>query len=285
MSERPGNWGRWGADDERGLLNVITPEGVRAATGLVRRGRVYSLAIPLQADAPIWPTRHKNWHTNTYSNPTGPGPGGADDILTMHTHGTTHIDALSHVFYDGQLFNGHSAAQMTREGTAFNAIAQVPGIVTRGVLLDMACHLRVPHLDLGQHIGGADLAACAEAQGVAVRAGDAVLVRTGWLRVWDADPQRFNAGEPGINLDGAAWLAERDVVAIGVDNSGVEVIPTETGELGVHVELIRNHGMYLLELLELDALAADGVHEFLFVAAPLRISRGVGSPLNPLAIA
>ncbi len=285
MTDRPGNWGRWGDADERGLLNLVTPDRTRDAAGLVRRGQVYSLAIPLQADAPIWPTRHKNWHTNTYSNPVGPGRGGADDILTMHTHGTTHIDALSHIFFDGQMFNGHPARQMNRDGTTYNAIAQVPAIVTRGVLLDLARHLGVPHLALGQRIHGADLEACAAAQGVDVRPGDAVLVRTGWLRVWDTDRASFDAGEPGISLDGAAWLAARDVVAVGADNSAVEVIPTETGELDVHVELIRNQGMYLMELLELDALAADEAFEFLFVAAPLRISRGVGSPLNPLAIA
>ena len=285
MTEQPGNWGRWGADDERGLLNMVTPERVRAAAGLVRRGQVYSLAIPLQKDAPIWPTRHKNWHTNTFTNATGPGPGGADDMLHMHTHGTTHIDALSHIFFDGRMFNDHPAAQMTRDGTQHNAITQVPGIVTRGVLLDVARHADVPHLEMGHRIDGAQMEACAAAQGIEVRPGDAVLLRTGWLRVWDTDPAQFDRGEPGVSLDGAAWLAARDVVAIGADNSGVEVIPTETGSLGVHVELIRNQGMYLLELLDLDALAADGVHEFLFVAAPLRITGGVGSPLNPLAIA
>ena len=284
MAEQPGNWGRWGDDDERGALNVVTPELISKAAGLVRHGRVYSLAIPLQANAPIWPTRHKNWHTNTYSNTDGPGMGGADDILTMHTHGTTHMDALSHVYYDGRMYNGYPAARINARGTDRNAITQVPAIVTRGVLLDLARHAGVEHLDSGHAVTGDDLAACAAAQGVTVEAGDAVLLRTGWLRVWDTDPDRFGAGEPGIGLDGAAWLADRDAVAVGADNNAVEVLPSEGEHLNVHIELIRNRGIYLMELLELDALAADRAYEFLFIVAPLRISHGVGSPLNPLAI-
>lgn len=285
MSEGPGNWGRWGAADERGLLNEVTAERIRAAAGLVTRGRVYSLAIPLQAKAPIWPTRHANWHTNTYSNTSGPGMGGADDVLTMHTHGTTHMDALSHIFFDGTMYNGHPAARMDGRGTPHNAISQVSGIATRGVLLDLAAHAGVPHLELGHEIGAGELEACAAAQGVVVGPGDAVLLRTGWLRVWEADPARFNAGEPGIGLEAAEWLTQRDVVAVGADNNAVEVLPSPGEPLAVHVELLRNRGMYLLELLELDELARDRISEFFFVAAPLRITRGVGSPLNPLAIA
>lgn len=284
MSTKPGNWGRWGDDDERGLLNAATPEVIRAAAGLVREGRVYSLAIPLQADAPIWPTRHKNWHVNTYSNPTGPGRGGADDIIHIHTHGTTHVDALCHQFLDGQMYNGHSASEITAAGAVRNAITNVPGIVTRGVLLDVAHHRGVAHLEAAAPVTGADLEACADAQGVSVRPGDVVLVRTGWLRVWDTDPARFDAAQPGIDMDAAAWLAARDVVAVGADNSAVEVFPAADG-LAVHIELLRNQGMYLMELFDLDALATDRVYEFLFVAAPLRITGGVGSPLNPLAIA
>lgn len=285
MSERPGNWGRWGTADERGLLNVLTPEHVRKAAGLVTRGRVYSLAIPLQAKAPIWPTRHANWHTNTYSNVNGPGLGGADDMLMMHTHGTTHMDALSHIYYDGAMYNGYPANKMDGRGTPHNAITAVAGIVTRGVLLDLAAHAGVAHLELGHEVTGGELAACAAEQGVEVRAGDVVLLRTGWLRVWDDEPERFARGEPGIGLDGAAWLADRDVVGVGADTNAVEVLPSPGEPLAVHVELIRNRGMYLFELLDLDEVGRDTVYEFLFVAAPLRISRGVGSPLNPLAIA
>ncbi|HEX2464733.1 MAG TPA: cyclase family protein, partial [Thermoanaerobaculia bacterium] len=111
MSERPGNWGKWGDEDQRGTLNYITPEVTAAAARLARKGKVYPLSIPLRAEAPIWPGRHQNWHVALHRNTQGPGPGGAEDILMIHTHGTTHMDALCHVFRDGKLYNGWIAAE------------------------------------------------------------------------------------------------------------------------------------------------------------------------------
>ena len=139
----------------------------------------------------------------------------------------------------------------------------------------------------GESITGAMLADCAAAQGTPVEPGTIVLVRTGWLSVYRGQGSGpFFKEEPGIGMNAARWLADRDAVAIGVDNFAVEVIPTESGiPAPVHRFLIRDCGMYLMELFDLNELAEAGVHEFLFVAAPLGIVGGLGSPLTPLAIA
>ena len=128
MTERPGNWGKWGAEDQRGTLNYITPEVTAAAAKLARTGRVYPLSIPLRAEAPIWPGRHQNWHIAMHRNTQGPGPGGAEDILMIHTHGTTHMDALCHVFRDGMLYNGWNAAEhvTSRGATRGRALRNLP---------------------------------------------------------------------------------------------------------------------------------------------------------------
>jgi len=284
MAIGPGNWGKWGADDERGTLNYITEETVRRSSALVTRGKVYPLAIPLKAKGPIWPTRHDNWHVATHRNINGPGAGAAEDILMIHTHGSTHVDALCHYFEDGTLYNGYTASEcIDARGASKNAITNIESIVTRGVLLDVAGHRGVDHLEQGHVITPEEIEEVAEAEGVAIEAGDAVLFRTGWLNVWEEDQEKYNAGQPGPGIDVARWAGEREIVAMGADNSAVEAYPTDDG-LSVHVEFLRNQGGYLIELLRLDDLAADKVYEFQFVVAPLNITRGLGSPITPLAI-
>jgi len=282
--EQATNWGKWGADDERGTANYVTPEVTARAARLVQQGRTYPLAIPLKANAPIWPTRHKNWHVATFRNLSGPGGGGGEDILMMHTHGTTHVDALCHVFADGKLYNGFDAsASIDATGTRRNAISNLGGLVTRGVLLDVAGYHGVSHIPAEHTVGADEIEAIASKQGVEIGSGDAVLFRTGWLGVWQQDPGRFDAAQPGLGLDAAQWAGRREVVALGADNSAVEAYP-RPGGLSVHTEFIWRQGGYLIELLDLEALAADRVYEFLFVLAPLNIARGMGSPVTPLAI-
>jgi hypothetical protein len=127
------NWGRWGAGDERGTLNLLTPDVVSYAAGLVKQGKVYSLAMPLAVDGPQWPTRHRTWKVTTHSVYPN-GRGSADDVVTMHSHSGTHMDALCHVWYDGQLYNGYPAPQhVTSAGATRNSIDHVSSIVGRGV--------------------------------------------------------------------------------------------------------------------------------------------------------
>jgi kynurenine formamidase len=284
MNATPRNWQRWGADDQRGTLNYITERKRLEAAGLVKLGKTYSLAIPLRAEAPIWPTRHKNWHIATHRNTCGPGPGGAEDVLMMHTHGTTHIDALCHVFRDGKMYNGYETlANITSKGAERNAIFNVDTIVTRGVLLDVAGFRKVEHLPANHAITPQEVEAVAQAQGVTIGAGDALLIRTGFLKVWNDDVDTFNKAQPGVNLAVAQWAGEKQIVLLAADNSAVEIYPTDP-PLQVHQEFIRDQGGYLLELLNLDEIARDRVYEFMLVVAPLRLDKGLGSPINPIAI-
>ncbi len=285
--EKPMNWGKWGEDDERGAANYITEQVMREAAKLVKHGRSYPLAIALKPKAPIWPGRHANWHVATNYNLCGPGLGSAEDILMIHTHGSTHTDALCHVFEDGQMYNGFSTPEsIDARGSKKNAIDKIGSIVTRGVLLDVAAHLGVEHLDAGHIITPAEVEATAAAQGVRFRSGDAVLFRTGWMNVWGEDAERFNDSQPGPGLAVAHWAGEREIAVMAADNSAVEGFPApeEEGFLPVHREFLRNQGGYLMELFDLEALARDKVYEFMFVVAPLNITMGLGSPITPLAI-
>jgi kynurenine formamidase len=280
------NWGRWGAEDEQGSLNLITPELIKQAAGLVKTGKVYSLDMPLEATGPQWPQRHKTWKVTTFRNDPA-ASGSADDVVTMHSHSGTHMDALCHVWYHNEFYNGFKASEnISSNGAIRNSIDKVPFIVGRGVLLDIAGWKGVDHLGLGEAVTATDLDQCAESQGVKLQAGDILLVRTGWLRVFEKDQALFDSGEPGLNLSTLPWLKQHDIVAIGTDSHAVEVldiIPPPEGT-PFHWVAIRDLGLYLLENLNLEELAADRAYEFLFVVAPLKLTAGVGSPINPVAI-
>ena len=279
------NWQRWGVDDERGTWNLLTAERVRQAAGLVKTGKVYSLSVPLEAEGPQFPTRHKTWKVTRYAS--SPDRSGADDIVTMHSHSGTHMDALCHIWYGGKLYNGYSAAEhITSDGATRNAIDRLPYLTGRGVLLDIAGWKGVDHLALGEAVTANDLDGCAAAQGVTIAAGDLLLVRTGWIRVFQRDRVHFNRGEPGIDVSVLPWLKQHDVVAVGADNHAVEVIAQmPPAQLPIHKAAIRDLGCYLVEYLNLEELAADRVYTCLLVIAPLRLTGGIGSPVNPIALA
>ncbi len=280
------NWGRWGATDERGTLNLLTPALVQRAAGLVKTGKVYSLSMPLEAEGPQWPSRHKTWRVTTFRNPPAER-GSADDVVSMHSHSGTHMDALCHIWYDNQLYNGYSMPEhVTSTGATRNSIDNVPFIVGRGLLLDIATWKGVDHLELGEAITAADLDACAAAQGVTVQAGDLILLRTGWMHIFHSDRSLYNQGEPGIDVSTIPWLKAHDIVAVCADNQAIEVFSEmPPPQLPVHAAAIRDLGVYLVENLNLDALAADKVYECLLVIAPLPLTGGIGSPVNPIALA
>lgn len=284
-ASHPRNWGRWGADDQRGALNLIGPEAVARAASLVTTGKVYPLAIPLEAGGPLWPGRHENWHVAMQQNTCGPGLGGAEDILMIHTHGSTHMDALCHICADGRMYNGYDACrEIDSHGARRNAIDNVGAIVTRGVLIDVAGRHGVEHLPEDHVILPEEIESIAREQGTEIRAGDALLFRTGWLKMWKKDKERFTRRQPGIGIEVAHWAGERDVAVMAADNTAVEAFPRGNDFLPVHREFLRNQGGYLMELFDLEALAADRATEFMFVVAPLRITKGLGSPITPLAI-
>lgn len=279
------NWGRWGPADELGSLNILTPEMVRKAAGLIRTGQVYSLAMPLAADGPQWPLRHKTWRVTTYYNDPA-SFGGADDVVIMHSHSGTHIDALCHAWYGNQLYNGFNAGEhVGSRGATRNAIDRLPSIVGRGVLLDVAGWKGVEHLNVGEPITASDLDQCAASQGIEIQPGDSLLIRTGWMRVFSKDRALFDSGEPGIDMSTVPWLKQHDIVAVCADNHGVEVMDRiPPSGIPVHRAVLRDLGIYLVENLNLEDLAADRVYECLLIIAPLPLAAGVGSPVNPIAI-
>jgi kynurenine formamidase len=283
----PSNWGRWGGDDESGTTNLLNSEMVRHAAGLVTRGDVYSLAAPVSPDGPNLPTRRPTWHVVAHRPRASGEAHSADDVIMMHTHGTTHVDGLAHFFVGDTLYNGHPSSALQPFGAQRCGMQNSGPIVGRGVMLDVAAHRGVQMLGDGEAIEPDELDACAASQGVELRAGDIILVRTGWWRLFSGsieDRQRFYASEPGPSAACSHWFRGHDFVALGADNPGVEVVAGWTQPLYLHRDVIWGCGGYLLEFLDLEALSRDRVYEFLFVATPLKIEGGIGSPIAPVAI-
>lgn len=292
------NWHRWGAEDERGTVNFITDDKVRQAATLVRRGRVFSLGLRFGADGPqigqggrVNP-QHFMTATNGVVYPDAAFRF-ADDVIVMPLQCATQWDSLAHVFYDGQLYNGYPADSITTAGASRNSIvAQAAGIVSRGVLLDLARAAGVERLAPGHAISPEELEAAEEHAAVQVGRGDVLLLRTGHLSVFKTDGDRvgYMRTMPGLGLACAEWLHQREVAAVATDTNAVEVIPFEQPgtPLPFHLVAIRDMGLTLGEMFDLDELAADcaadGVYEMFFTAPPLKVTGGVGSPLNPLAI-
>ncbi len=282
------NWGRWGKDDQRGALNLLTPEVIRNALGLVKEGRLYNLSVETGPNGPAPAHRNQTWHVcRVYHDLGRPGRDVGEDFISMHVHTGTHLDALGHVWYDHQLYNGYSDSSISLiDGARKNSVENVKGIVGRGVMLDVPAYKGLPELPLGYAITPADLEGCASRQGVAFRPGDILLVRTGFLKEFVKDRSLYDKGIPGVGESCIEWLHRHDVVALGVDNPAVECRPSETpgGALRLHEVMLRDLGAYLIEYAWLEELARDKVYEFLFVAAPLQIKNGASSPMNPLAI-
>ena len=300
-----GNWNRWGPQDERGAANLVTPEVVVAALSTVRDGRVLPLAMPIRgatsnggarrvphlAGRPL-PQHFMSVDGGDYAAGARKINGElavADDALLVSPHGTTtHIDALAHMWRGDTLYNGHPADRVRSYGATRCGIEKLGAIVTRGLLLDVAGFLGVPHVHPATPIDDRLLADCADAADVTPGPGDVVLVRTGWPRVFESDPARYQGAQPGIAHSAGRWLVERDVVAIGSDNAAVGAI-ADGGFAGpvdedIHLLTLWQHGVYLVEMLWLEELARAGRGEFLFVTAPLPIEGGTASPVNPLAV-
>lgn len=292
VNQRPNAWGRWGAQDEAGALNLIGPDQVKRAAGLVRTGEVVALAQPLSSRTPV--PRHRAGMQHFMGRDgadyaAGAGrPGGfqfAEDTVIMPLHIGTHLDALCHAWCDGRMFNNYSENTMrSTSGATRLGVEKLPPAVTRGVLLDLVA-LRGRTLHDGEVVSRGDLEACLAAAGLMLEPGDAVLLHTGWLAAQkgkgDVD---FNT-EPGIDLEAGLWLAQQDVALIGADNYAIEVLPFAPGTVfPVHQCVIRDFGISLLEGLQLEPLVRTGRSEFLFVAAALPIVGATGSPLTPLAI-
>ena len=305
-AERYRNWGRWGEGDEAGTLNYITPAKIAASSQLVRRGAVFSLALPYDASGPQTGDfgRTNPIHVMLLSGtdhlagePDLPhGFGASDDAVTMPLQCGTQWDGLAHIFDRGHMWNGYSAGEVTAyRGAVRNGIEKLANrIVTRGVLLDVARYKGVSSLEPGYAITEEDLTGCIESQGdtSAAGQGDAVLVRTGQLGAGRRDGWGTYAGgdAPGLAFGTAGWLHRTEIACVATDTWGVEVRPNELPDSfqPLHQVMVPNMGLVVGEIFDLEELADDcaddGVYEFMFVASPLPFTGGVGSPVNPQAI-
>jgi kynurenine formamidase len=284
------NWDRWGPDDQRGTLNLIDGVAVHRGIAAVQRGQSISLGLPMRTgEGPIAGMRSPMQHFMSRDGgdyaaglSEKPGYGYADDSIIVACHGTTHIDALSHVWRDGKMWNGYSASLVTSRGAARCGIETVGPIVTRALFLDLAAE---GPLGESEPVGAARLDDAVQARGLQPAPGDAILLRSGWLGQWRAGLASTSSW-PGLDADCGEWLGAHDISVVGADNIAVEVGPSTVkgSAMPLHLAAIRDRGIFFLELLDLDELAASGAVECLLVVAPLNIVGGVGSPVAPIAV-
>lgn len=256
---------------------------------------VHDLGRELRVGMPQSPNHPAFWHALPRRHGDmvrSDGGSAANDLITMGTHVGTHIDAFAHVSHDGKLLDGSDAFDAGRGGKFVELGAHtIKPMVRRGVLLDVPAALGKPEgLAGGYEITPEDLATTEKSQGTEVRPGDVVLIRSGWGRLFDdPDPavyQGKDTGVPGVSEAGAIWLADREVHAVGADTIAFEQLAPGAGHasLPAHRVLLVERGVYIIEAMDLEGIAASAVHEFLFVLAPLPLFGATGSPVRPLAV-
>lgn len=295
MYEALKNWGRWGPDDQRGALNHLTDSRRAAAAGLVRSGQAMSLAHDLGTDPSPdnpRPAEHHMLAAGDARDANGiPGYEAARDHIGLDVHGlsTTHVDALSHMFVRGEMYGGRPATDVRSDGARANTVlSMADGVVGRGVLLDIPRATGRDFLDAGEVVTLADLDAAERAQGVEVRPGDVLLVA--WGREARKEARKGFDGFSGLHPECLPWLHEREVAVLGSDgiSDPMPFLGTPGWPFPVHQIGITAIGLHLIDNVALarlgEACARAGRWEFLFTMAPLRIPRGTGCPVNPVAV-
>jgi kynurenine formamidase len=259
---------------------------VSAGVRLVELGQPFFTGMPCSPNHPGFRMSLARRHGDMVR---ADGGSASNEIIVTGGHVGTHVDALSHVSHDGLLHGGVDAAQAQKGGRFSQLGAELtPALLTRGVLLDVAATHGTDVLPAGYGITAVDLQDAADRAGVAVQRGDVVLIRTGWARHFDADPATYlgqQDGVPGPTPEAAEWLAAAGAVTTGADTTAYEQIKPGAGHsvLPVHRVLLVEAGIHIIEHLNLEHAAADGLTEFVFVMAPLRIVGGTGSPVRPFA--
>jgi len=286
---------RYGADDERGAANELDDEVVLGALGLPKSGKVLDLAQVLDSTSPLGtPPRSFNMLVLAHGSLGDTELASKENELTYfeehaeHTyHVGTHLDGLGHVGIAGRFYNGHSYGDIyTPMGLTKLGAENIPPIVTRGVILDIAGLIGTEVLPTGFQIGVDLLEGAVKRQKIELRPGDAVLLHTGWADLWQSDPQTYAAGEPGVVVEAAHWLIERRPCVVGADNWAFEVVPAVDPErpFVAHQHLIAESGIYIVENIVTRALRDAGTSEFLFVMTPLPVRGATGSMVRPAAV-
>lgn len=306
LADAPSNWGKWGPDDQIGSLNYLTNDEVLRGIREVRNGQVFTLQrlIGDPKGDPVWPgrvpaTRSMVLDEATWDTEDAPQfPGGlhyADDKIEAFLQGSTQYDALAHVWYDGQVWNGYDA-RTTVGGLDQASVQPIAehGVVGRGILLDMARFRGKDALEQKETFTHEDLLACAEAQGTKIEKNDILVIRTNHLKLFYDMGEKFfeDFCECGLeySLELAQWFQEMEIPNLVTDTIANEVTFDQRNgvALVLHNALMRNLGVLFTEICDLEELAAqcaeDGRYTFMYAAAPLRVHRATGSPVNPMAI-
>lgn len=284
---------KWGADDEIGSANLVSPERTKAALALVKQGKSHPLGIVIDSTTPAFPPRSLSLQVVQPNQQGGKrlfGYDGSynDDLMQLWVGIGPQIDGLGHLGEKGMYYNCNDEKDFAGiTGLSKMGTHAIPPLVGRGVLINMAKHYGKDVLDAGQYFNEADIQAAAKAQGVEIREGDVVLFHTGWTdNMLKQDPKAWVSGEPGLGESGAQWLADKNVMAVGADTWGLEPVPPEKEGRPFygHVILLKNHGIYILETMNTGPLAKEGVTEFMFVLGQARVRGAVQMIINPVAL-
>ncbi len=291
----------WGPDDEIGRLNLITPESRARILSRVAGGAVYDLSVEYFIGMPSWQAagdpHYRIWMTHTpdgtiVDDPLGVGREMNEHVaysgaaIHMYTHMGTHIDMLNHLGLDGEIWNGHKTeGNIGDRGWIVAGAENIPPIIARGVMIDVAAAHGVEMLPDGYRITGDDLAAALRRQRVELREGDVVLVRTGRMKVYE-NAAAFMTDSPGLGMSAARFLAERGAMIVGADNLSLEAFPSEVegNYVPVHTFLLAQHGIPIMEVVYLEELSRDGVYEFAFIGGSLKLRGSDGAPMRPIAL-
>jgi len=280
---------KWGAADQRGAANRITPAKVLEARDMIKQGKLYQLGHVYEAGMPIYGTRHYSIRIPQAFPMPGKNQAVYHDEIISGELGQigTQFDGLGHLGIGDLFYNGNRRSEFAKaEGLTKLGIENVGAIVTRGVLIDVAKYKGVAQLAGNYEITPADLKGALQKEGVSIKSGDMVLIHTGWGSLWMKDNTKFGATEPGIGIAAGQMLVDAEVVVVGADTWGVEIMPNPDPSLSapVHQLFLARNGIYLHENLITAELARDNVYEFMYSYAPLRLKGATGSPGNPIAI-
>ena len=280
---------KWGAADQRGAGNHMKPETVLRATRLIRTGEVFELGRVLKADMPFSVGRRFEMEMKRTNMNPGSNRRGSNEEIVFTELGQVgaQFDGFTHQTIGDSLYNCVKVADVaTRTGFTRLGIENVGSLITRGVLIDVAALKGVPMLPDTYAITVNDLQTALQRQKLTLQPGDAVIINTGWGRLWDTDGTRYLKTNPGLTTGAAEWLAKQDPMLIGSDNGPVGVTPDPDPNLSnpVHQIALVVNGIHLLENLKLDELAGKQVYEFALIVQPLKIQGGTGSTVAPIAV-
>lgn len=286
---------RWGEGDLIGSANLVSPERTLEALKLVKQGKSIPLGITIDANTPAFPPRSLNMQV------VQPGQQGGkkltdfgypanynDDMIQTWLGIGSQLDGLGHFGEHGMYYNCLPEEEISAiTGLTKLGVHDVPPLVGRAVIIDMAKHAGKPFLEAGNHFGKEEIKAAAEAQEVQIREGDIVLFHTGWTEnMLEKNPTAWASGEPGISVAGARYLADMNVMAVGADTWGIEPVPAAPGDgtFFGHVVLLKDNGIYILETMNSGPILRDGVNEFMFVLGQARVRGSVQMIINPVAL-